>query len=1203
MQTRQTKSHSPNTAPTKAAEPQKMAVSAASASRVPAWASGGENSLPTQLLPEGQLIPTAGPQSDGVSDQIGNSVNSGNDVQGTQTSEESSKALTSRMESAFGMSFDNIHLRTDEAAERKASNLHAKAYTDGKEIGFAKGKFNPGTPEGDFTLAHEFAHVAQKRGGMGGKSGLVMSAFGNDEISAQSEDGEQNRDILEADANSAAKAVLNGETPQIADEDTLAVLTQPEQKSSDDRLLTPPRNRYFLIKTPKMLIYYFNIEDYKQWSDSTQMVIRYYFRDSFISNDDTLNKVADDFNKSGLVQAEERTPVHKWNKPYAVVGILPSFQMQVLAWMSTNHPDIEPKKREVSTTHKLSAHGGEKEGKGGVVKFEPLGKLELEPKLPTYISGSKVTAFVWFDESDPDRMFLNYFPERAEFNWSITQNGKKIDSSGSSKYEFTAPDPGTYFINVIVTSRYFVEKKRLEKSIPIVTVAESVRQQEVFNELLVDDKGNDARKPFIRDKDGTIRFKPNIQASSVEDQITYINIQKGAINELLAERKLSKDEGQKYLDSFDEQLKDLKKIRDQVASQKLYMIRGTFVSAEDSSSTQISAFMQQEVRERRDNTAYYKVVLYDATLNPGKLVQHAGEGKANVAGGDEAKGFTDAELDAIVHMKDHWQTYNEYPNGTIHLAIQTLEANQIRDVIINTRSGYKTAKKILTGIAVIGGIVVLAASAVVTGGTTAALGVMVLEGVVAGATVGEVALKINERVQTGTFKVDKDFAMDMLQLATVVLGAFGSFAKAFATTERISSLAKPMLVANLSLGTGTLALIGLETRDQIIATEAYYTGLIGQEQDPKKRQDLEDKKKAAIAQILGAAAVSGGLMLISMGMSAKHLGEGKAEADASTERKPPPPPEGETKDNVPPGSVGAMRRYEYEASPKHGATQRGNIAPAPKNGQAALDNSVQVKSTSPRRVGIDYEAGEIVVFDETHPGKGVYHGHTRTWEELTPEMRKALIESGYTDRRGQILTGDQPAIPKTSKGVPEVEPPKTGGDPSEERGGVQGGGTQQEGTMGQPGPSRTQDVPIEKVRYSQSDISPETREGQTIEELAASMRKKGFDPKEAIDVVDWGDGEFQTLDHRRLAAAKLAGLEKVPAKVHNPGEKLPPELRARFKFREAFRDPVTGKTYRAGALPENWGEAAMGRAAKQGKDFPLRGSKTPPPIRGTQPPS
>jgi len=99
---------------------------------------------------------------------------------------------------------------------------------------------------------------------------------------------------------------------------------------------------------------------------------------------------------------------------------------------------------------------------------------------------------------------------------------------------------------------------------------------------------------------------------------------------------------------------------------------------------------------------------------------------------------------------------------------------------------------------------------------------------------------------------------------------------------------------------------------------------------------------------------------------------------------------------------GAMRRHQYEASPKHGATARGNIGAAPRNGQNALDASVQVKDTSPRRVGIDYQTGEIVVFDETHPGAGIFHGHVRSWNQLSQEMKTALYESGLTTKKGKI---------------------------------------------------------------------------------------------------------------------------------------------------------------------------------------------------------
>ena len=96
-------------------------------------------------------------------------------------------------------------------------------------------------------------------------------------------------------------------------------------------------------------------------------------------------------------------------------------------------------------------------------------------------------------------------------------------------------------------------------------------------------------------------------------------------------------------------------------------------------------------------------------------------------------------------------------------------------------------------------------------------------------------------------------------------------------------------------------------------------------------------------------------------------------------------------------------QYTYEPNPKHGPKQRGNIGAEPTNGQPALDDSVPIKGTSTRRVGVDPTTGEIVVFDETYPGKGVFHGHVRSWDELTQEMKNALIKAGLVDKKGRPI--------------------------------------------------------------------------------------------------------------------------------------------------------------------------------------------------------
>lgn len=125
-------------------------------------------------------------------------------------------------------------------------------------------------------------------------------------------------------------------------------------------------------------------------------------------------------------------------------------------------------------------------------------------------------------------------------------------------------------------------------------------------------------------------------------------------------------------------------------------------------------------------------------------------------------------------------------------------------------------------------------------------------------------------------------------------------------------------------------------------------------------------------------------------------------------RKPPTPPVGgamhqNAKDATSPayrpkaGSPGT-----YEAAPYHGTTSNSVKNKAPENGQEALDNSVPIKpDTTTRRVGIDEKTGEFVIFDEHSDGK--YHGHVRSWDELSPGMRAALIKAGLVNKKGKII--------------------------------------------------------------------------------------------------------------------------------------------------------------------------------------------------------
>ena len=90
------------------------------------------------------------------------------------------------------------------------------------------------------------------------------------------------------------------------------------------------------------------------------------------------------------------------------------------------------------------------------------------------------------------------------------------------------------------------------------------------------------------------------------------------------------------------------------------------------------------------------------------------------------------------------------------------------------------------------------------------------------------------------------------------------------------------------------------------------------------------------------------------------------------------------------GTVGAMQRNTYEGAPYHHFQSKGLKSRAPIDGQGTLDNSLQVKNTSPRRVGWDPANKEAVVFDQTRPG--VFHGHVEDLRELPEQARRLLKE-------------------------------------------------------------------------------------------------------------------------------------------------------------------------------------------------------------------
>jgi len=69
------------------------------------------------------------------------------------------------MEPRFGHDFSCVRVHTDARAAEAARAINALAYTVGREIVFAPGRYAPGTDRGDWLLAHELTHVVQQEDG------------------------------------------------------------------------------------------------------------------------------------------------------------------------------------------------------------------------------------------------------------------------------------------------------------------------------------------------------------------------------------------------------------------------------------------------------------------------------------------------------------------------------------------------------------------------------------------------------------------------------------------------------------------------------------------------------------------------------------------------------------------------------------------------------------------------------------------------------------------------------------------------------------------------------------------------------------------------------------------------------------------------------------------------------------------------------
>ncbi len=110
------------------------------------------------------------------------------------------------LEAHFQTDLSEVRVHTSAAAADSASRLDALAYTAGRDIYFASGRYAPASTDGQRLLAHEVAHVVQQ--GAGKQPAVAAKSASGVKIGASD-------DVLETEADEAAEEFLKRPQPAI----------------------------------------------------------------------------------------------------------------------------------------------------------------------------------------------------------------------------------------------------------------------------------------------------------------------------------------------------------------------------------------------------------------------------------------------------------------------------------------------------------------------------------------------------------------------------------------------------------------------------------------------------------------------------------------------------------------------------------------------------------------------------------------------------------------------------------------------------------------------------------------------------------------------------------------------------------------------------------------------------------------------------
>ena len=138
------------------------------------------------------------------------------------------------LEPRFGHSFANVRVHADARADRRASEMGARAFTEEGDVFFKGDAYAPRTAEGQHLLAHELTHVVQQER-FGASEARELSAA---------------HDAAEVEARAAADAVLAGGTPAMPAASSAAIARSPNDDSWLEKLKKLPFKPIFPGEAP-----------------------------------------------------------------------------------------------------------------------------------------------------------------------------------------------------------------------------------------------------------------------------------------------------------------------------------------------------------------------------------------------------------------------------------------------------------------------------------------------------------------------------------------------------------------------------------------------------------------------------------------------------------------------------------------------------------------------------------------------------------------------------------------------------------------------------------------------------------------------------------------------------------------------------------------------------------------------------------------